>query len=168
MSKKQTPETFWNRVDVRGPDDCWEWLGSCNSSGYGSLAWHGKVVQAHRVAYWLTYGGDRPATKFRQDGWAKRHRRFVLHRCDNRPCCNPRHLFLGSMSTNLKDAYTKRRKTQPRSSHVNAKLSDNDVREIRMKYSAGDVRQADLATEYGVTQRAISLVVRNESYKDVI
>jgi len=168
MSAKQTPENFWAGVRVGEPDECWEWQRCKTSAGYGDLSWNGQVVQAHRVAYWLAYGGDRPATKFRQVGWAKRYRRFVLHRCDNRACCNPAHLFLGSMGTNMKDAYAKKRKSQPRSEHVNAKLSAEQVRAIRAEYSTGGVRQVDLAKKHGVCQRAISLVTRNETYKDVI
>jgi DNA-binding MarR family transcriptional regulator len=71
------------------------------------------------------------------------------------------------MRTNLLDAYTKGRKTQPKSDHVNAKLTPEQVLVIRTTYDAGGVRQADLAKQYGVSQRAISLVVRRETYKDV-
>ena len=71
------------------------------------------------------------------------------------------------MRTNLLDAYKKGRKTQPRSGHTNAKLTAEDVRAIRETYNGGGVRQVDLATRYGVSQRAISLIVRYETYKDV-
>ena len=158
---------FWNKVLVGHPDECWEWQGSKNSGGYGNLHLDGTTVQAHRVAYWLTYGGDKPMTKFRNVGWAKKYRRFVLHRCDNRPCCNPSHLFLGSMSSNQKDAYKKGRKVQPRSEHANAKLTADQVRWARRAYSEG-ARQIDLAEKLGVCQRVISKVVRNETYKDVV
>lgn len=168
MSRKQTPESFWSRVR-RGSDDCcWAWEGAKTSSGYGSVSWSGRVVQAHRVAYALVCGGVSLETGFRIVGQAKRYRRFVLHKCDNRSCCNPKHLFLGSMRTNLLDAYNKGRKRQPKSAHTNAKLSANEVRVIRAGYDAGGVRQVDLARKYGVSQRAISLIVRRETYKDVI
>jgi DNA-binding MarR family transcriptional regulator len=71
------------------------------------------------------------------------------------------------MRTNLLDAYRKGRKTQPRSKHVNAKLTPAQVRTIRARYVRGGVRQVDLAAEFGVTQRVISLIIRHESYKDV-
>ena len=167
MSAKNTPESFWARVQKKAPDECWEWQGACTSSGYGNLSWHGKHAQAHRVAFMLSAGGIAPQTKFRQEGVAKRYRRFVLHRCDNRKCCNPRHLFLGSMSTNQKDAYDKGRKVQPRSKHANAKLAATQVQEIRRAYAAGEAVQVELAAAYGVSQRAISLIIRNETYKDV-
>ena len=124
-------------------------------------------MQAHRVAYFLTFGGIGLQTGFRHEGRAKTYRRFVLHRCDNRKCCNPNHLFLGSMRANLLDAYKKKRKVQPRSQHANAKLTPEQVVEIRRRYDAGTDKQVPLAREFGVSQRVISLVVRRETYKDV-
>lgn len=167
MSTKNTPETFWSRVERGADPDCWEWQGSKTSAGYGNLSWHGAPVQAHRVAYYLTYGGIALQTGFRHDGKAKRYKRFVLHRCDNRLCCNPNHLFLGSMRTNMRDAYAKGRKTQPKSGHANAKLTPDQVRNMRAEYNAGSVRQVELAAKYGVSQRAVSLIIRHETYKDV-
>jgi len=167
MSGKNTPEKFWSRVSKKSAGECWEWQGSTTSSGYGNLAWHGLRVQAHRVAYFLTSGGIGLETQFRHKGRAKTYRRFVLHRCDNRLCCNPDHLFLGSMRTNQLDAYRKGRKQQPQSGHTNAKLSPKQVREIRKRYDSGEAKQTLLAHQFGVSQRVISLVVRRESYKDI-
>lgn len=167
MSAKNTPQNFWSRVKIGAANDCWEWQGSRSSSGYGNLSWHGIPVQAHRVAYFLTKGGIKLPTDFRQKNVAKRYQRFVLHKCDNRPCCNPEHLFLGSMRANQLDAYSKGRKVQPRSKHVNAKLTAEQVVEIRRRYDAGESLQVQLALEFGVSQRAISLIVRRETYKDV-
>jgi hypothetical protein len=168
MSPRNTPENFWRRV-ARGADDaCWDWQGARTSSGYGNLTWHGKHVQAHRVAYYLHYGGVALLTGFRLERRAKQYKRFVLHTCDNRLCCNPRHLFLGSMRANLLDAYHKGRKVQPRSKHANAKLTPKQVRELRATYDSGGIRQVDLALQYGVSQKVVSLIVRRESYKDII
>ena len=167
MTTKNTPEKFWATVQIKAPDECWEWQGAKTSSGYGNLSWNGANVQAHRVAYFLSNGGIALHTKFRQEGVAKRYRRFVLHKCDNRACCNPSHLFLGSMRTNQLDAYAKGRKVQPKSRHVNAKLSAAQVHAIRRRYDAGDGTQKELAAEVGVSQRVISLIVRHEAYKDV-
>lgn len=165
MSAKQTPDSFWSRVTKGNDNECWEWQGACNSGGYGTAAWGGKVVPAHRLAYFLHAGGIALATKFREEGRAKRYRRFVLHRCDNRKCCNPAHLFLGSLSANMKDAYKKGRKKQPTgSAHSNAKLTTEQVTDIRRRYDAGEL-QVPLAAEYNVSQRAISLIVRRETYK---
>jgi hypothetical protein len=167
MAVKHTPESFWARVDTGDKSRCWEWQGAKTSSGYGNLSWQGKPAQAHRVAYFLTHGGIALQTNFRHEGVAKRYRRFVLHKCDNRPCCNPHHLFLGSMRANQLDAYAKGRKVQPKSQHSNAKLTAQQVREIRNRYDTGADLQIPLAKEFGVSQRAVSLIVRRETYRDI-
>jgi predicted DNA binding protein len=71
------------------------------------------------------------------------------------------------MRANQLDAYQKGRKIQPRSRHANAKLTPKQVREIRRSYDAGEKIQVVLAAEFGVSQRAISLVVRRETYTDI-
>lgn len=162
------PEDFWKRVDVS--DDmraCWEWQGGVTSGGYGSLHVDRQTVVAHRVAYCLAIAKIPLLTRFRKGG-AKTGKKFVLHTCDNRVCCNPRHLFLGSMSDNQLDAYAKKRKIQPKSKHSNAKLTPDQVRKIRIEYATKKTYQYILAKRYKVSQRVISLVVRNETYTDVI
>ena len=162
MSAKQTAENFWSRVakGVIGCNGCWEWTGSCNNTGYGTVAVNGKVYTAHRVAAWYSNMiSELSAPKHKSD------KTFVLHKCDNRKCCNHDHFFLGSYTDNQLDAYKKKRKVQPKgSNHVNAKLTKEQVMEIRTRYSFGEY-QSPLAKEYNVSQRCISLVVRGETYK---
>lgn len=87
---------------------------------------------------------------------------FVCHRCDNPPCCNSAHLFLGAAVDNVRDMTAKgRRKRQ------NAKLTPDDVRSIRARYVRGRVRMADLAAEFGVSATEIGLVVNGKLWKDV-
>jgi hypothetical protein len=90
-------ERFWDRCDLSGgPDACWPWTGARTSWGYGNTRVDGKTVGTHRVAWQLTHGPI-PAGM------------SVLHRCDNPPCCNPRHLFLGSPLDNKADSIAKGR-----------------------------------------------------------
>ena len=162
MSARQTPESFWSRVKkTRG---CWEWQGAKNNSGYGTVWWEQKVYCAHRVAAWLS--GMVPSPQAVPDRHASRTaRKFVLHKCDNRLCCNPKHFFVGSLSDNMIDAYHKKRKRQPKGeAHSNAKLTDKQAADIRKRYAAGEF-QSPLAKEYGVSQVAISLIVRGVTYK---
>ena len=159
MSARQTPEGFWARVNKHGPNGCWEWTGCTNSTGYGNAAWHGKLYTAHRLAAFLVGLVDSPSRPV--NAAVRTH---VLHKCDNRRCCNPEHFFLGSFSDNQRDAYTKKRKVQPKGQHhTNAKLSNAQAEEIRAKYSLG-FTQVALAAEYGVTQTAISLITRGKTY----
>lgn len=90
---------FWERVLVGSADDCWLWQGSVRNNGYGQLQRRAicKIpLKAHRVAWELTNGSI-------PDGV------YVLHRCDNRRCCNPSHLFLGTGLDNINDMVSKGR-----------------------------------------------------------
>jgi hypothetical protein len=160
MSKKQTPENFWSKVNKGATDDCWEWTGCINSTGYGNVGWGGSNYTAHRVAAWLSDLVQTPSRPAHS-----REPTHILHKCDNRKCCNPNHFMVGSYSDNQHDAYQKKRRVQPKGQHhSNAKLTNEQAVEIRQRYEAGEY-QVPLAKEYGVSQRAISLIVRGETYK---
>ncbi len=158
MSRKQTAESFWARVKKsRG---CWEWQGSCNNTGYGTVGWGGSVYTAHRIAAWLSGLVGDPSTPTNS-----KELMHVLHKCDNRKCCNPKHFFVGSYADNQLDAYAKKRRVQPKGeAHANAKLTNAQAEAVREAYEKGQT-QTELATIYGVSQRAISLIVRKETYK---
>lgn len=160
MSRKQTPESFWAKVHKGKRNECWEWQGSRNNTGYGTVGWHGVNYTAHRVAAWLDGLVDSPyAPK------GSREKTHVLHKCDNRKCCNPHHFFLGNYRDNQKDAYDKKRREQPKGeAHTNAKLTDAQAKAIRRSYENG-MTQMQLAAIYGVSQVTISLIVRGKTYK---
>ena len=104
--KRATPEAiatkFWASVDRRGPDECWPWKLVTGSNGYGLLHIGSELKQtAHRISYELHFGPI-PAL----DGT---HGGCVLHKCDNRRCVNPAHLFLGTQGDNLRDMWAKGR-----------------------------------------------------------
>lgn len=162
MSAKQTKESFWAKVNGNRSqrNGCWEWQGACNSTGYGTVAWHGKVYTAHRIAAWLQGMVANPSAPK-----GKRAKAYVLHKCDNRKCCNPSHFFLGSYTDNQLDAYAKKRKDQPKGEkHTNSKLTNKEAKAVRDLYAKG-ITQKVLAKKFGVSQVAISLVVRGETYK---
>lgn len=96
--KKASPGVFWTQVSLFGPLDCWPWKGSLNSGGYGRLGAGvtGKKLLAHRRAYEIEFGTIGKGLK-------------VCHACDNPPCCNPGHLFLGTDADNIRDAASKGR-----------------------------------------------------------
>ena len=154
---------FWSRVSTRRKGaGCWEWQGSCNTFGYGTVPTQsGKCYCAHRVAAYLAELVDSPAApKDRRGGG------FILHQCDNPKCCNPAHMRIGTFSQNQKESYERERRTAPRGSNsANSKLTPEQVASIRATYAAGEVRQVDLAAQYGVCQRTISMIVRKETYK---
>lgn len=158
MSAKQTPESFWARV--KKTKSCWEWQGALNNTGYGTVAWGGHVYTAHRVAAWLSGLVIHPSKPTHAT-----EPTHVLHKCDNRKCCNPEHFFLGTYRDNQLDAYKKKRRAQPRGGqHVNARLTQKQANEIRHAYSVHCLTQAELANKFGVSQTAISLIIRKKTY----
>lgn len=89
------------RVDISGgPDACWPFVGARHVFGYGEFRTGCRAYRAHRLAYEVAYGGIPIGL-------------HVLHRCDNPPCCNPRHLFLGTNADNQADMRAKGRGYAP-------------------------------------------------------
>jgi len=138
-------EKFWASVDRRSPDGCWEWAHARSPLGYGK-AHIGRghvtpVVLAHRVA-WALANGEIP------DGL------LVLHRCDNPPCCNPAHLFLGTHEDNMRDMRSKGR-SNVGVRHPLARFSDEAVRAIRAARRRG-ISVAAIAQWLGVPRSRVS------------
>lgn len=149
--------------------DCWEWTGGKTVAGYGLFCTEGnRHVLAHRFAYELAYGAI-------PDGL------LVCHSCDNPPCCNPDHLWLGNDAVNAADMVAKGRSTRgdrhglrqhPEKAahgerHTHAKLREVDVIAIRTRYAAGGVTMQALANEYGINCSAISNVITRRNWKHV-
>lgn len=156
--KRSIEERFWEKVNIKGDTECWEWIGSrLKNKGYGQLNINAKTTLAHRIS-WKIHNGFVP------EGL------FVCHNCDNPSCVNPKHLFLGTNSDNLKDAAKKGMfhgndgKTKGESNWQH-KLTDNEVRAIRSLSSKHT--QRELAKIYGVHQKTIFMALHNLSWKHV-
>lgn len=148
-------ERFWNKVK-EGPG-CWEWQGYKFSNGYGGIKSHqGKrMLLAHRVSYAIAYG-EIPEGK------------LVCHKCDNTKCVRPDHLFLGTQADNLLDMRRKGRSGDRRvygEKNGSAKLTSNQVLEIRKRYLAGGITQKALAGEYGVSLPLIEKIIGGRLWK---
>jgi len=133
---------FWDKVNQATEDECWEWQGFCNSGGYGKIRIAGKSVSVHRVAYELSYG-EIPQS----EGY---HGTVVRHSCDNRSCCNPKHLLLGTQRDNCIDAVERGR--HARAGGVPPKLNDQSALEMICKYRTGRYTYAQLSRLYDISQ----------------
>lgn len=170
-------DEFWKHVDKSGgPDACWPGLG--RHRFYRNVRQGGRIRTRHRVAWELTNG------PIPEGLW-------VLHHCDNPPCCNPAHLFLGTNSDNQKDAYSKGRggfqrhevrrhrgddhyaRTQPwrlprGERHGGAKLTAAQASDIRRRYQPIRGQMTALAREFGVHRTTIQHIVKGVIWREDI
>jgi predicted XRE-type DNA-binding protein len=148
-------ERFWQYVDKGAQDECWEWRGprvKIPGQEYGLC---GGWVRAYRVS-WEIHNGPIP------------YGMHVLHRCDNPPCVNPAHLYLGTHVDNMRDRAARKRGKEARQNgeaNDNAKLTEAQVREIiYLLQGHNKVSQQRIADLYGVKQPQISRIARRESW----
>lgn len=171
-------DKFWSRVAKSTPDACWVWTGGVHGSGYGHFKHAGQCFKAHRVSYALTFGGIEWTTGRRGSRGL-----LVLHKCDNRSCVNPAHLFLGSQKDNMRDcAWKERIGHGERHGHV--KLTAEDVTEIKAMAAQGligqpgrgwnkDVREgrtlslATVGRKFGVSGKTIEQVLARRAWVGV-
>ncbi len=145
---------FWDNVDIRKPDECWQWRMHKIYTGYGYFTLKNRPIRTNRISWIFSYG-DIP------DGL------FVLHHCDNPSCCNPNHLFLGTQMDNMHDMISKGHKVvKTGSSNFHAKLSEDDILNIRTMYSNG-IYQKDIAKQFGICQQSVSLIVNRINWKHI-
>jgi hypothetical protein len=147
-------ERFWEKVDTSGgPSACWLWTASL-AAGYGQFMLNARTVpiRSHRFAWELSNGAI-------PDGL------FVCHRCDVKACCNPSHMFLGTILDNTRDATDKG--LMPRGErNGSAILNEATVRTILATPLERGVI-ARLAREHGVSVATIGLIVHRKNWRHV-
>lgn len=139
-------ERFQEKITKTG--SCWVWNACRNANGYGLINVEGKSTIASRLSYHI-HKGEVPLHL------------DVLHTCDNPPCVNPDHLYLGTASENMKDAYRRNRRKPSR------KLTQEQVNWIRANYDGKWGSATIIAKRFNVTYRAITLIARHERWRNV-
>lgn len=143
-----TKELIVSRCKTDPISGCWIWQGSRHEFGYGTMSERNKPVKVHQRIYELCVG--------------PRNGLCVLHRCDNPPCCNPDHLFLGTRLDNVRDCISKGRFPV---GHRNAmsKLSPSNVAKIRNS----NLPELTLAKRFGVNRSIINRVRNRKTYREL-
>lgn len=144
---------FWSKVRKGEPDECWEWTAFINPKGYGQFqVKDSRPAHAHKVALALVQGilvGD-----------------LVCHKCDNRKCCNPRHLYRGTPKSNMDDMIGKNRQRHPPmlgERNGNSTLTNADVRYIRRWYKK--VATAEITKYLGCSKDQVWQVGSGRTWK---
>jgi hypothetical protein len=137
---------------VVNADGCWRIPGQVSYRGYVYAWFRSKKLLAHRVAYMLFVGAI-PKGK------------LVCHHCDNRQCCNPDHLFLGSAADNTADMVAKRRHVHGEAT-CTAVITAADVLEIRRRVDTGE-SQRSIADDYGLVQPTVSKIALRQRWKHI-
>lgn len=133
---------FWSKVCIGGPDDCWLWQRGKDKDGYGKVSLSYRDLRAHRVAYVLANYVDPGAF-------------LVCHSCDTPACCNPAHLWLGTVADNDADRDVKGRANGPRGiKNKQHKLTTRQVKEIRQSCEV----QRIIAKRFGVSRSLVSMI----------
>lgn len=146
-------DRFFGNIEI-ADDGCWMWTGAVRGDGYGQMKIHVKPIAMHRYS-WELFRGEIPEGK------------LVLHKCDVPLCVNPSHLFVGTNKDNMDDMARKGRRNAPKGSgHVQSKLNESDIKEIRLFASLG-YSQPKIAAMYGVSRSNIGFIANRQTWKHV-
>jgi len=138
------------KVDRRGPDECWPWLAGRDKSGYGTLQVGHRPHRAHRIAWEAAHNATIPPGM------------VIRHRCDNPPCQNPAHLEVGTVADNARDMVERgrHRMGNPETlGNFRRRLTDDQVDEIRTRFTGAYGEKAALARRYGVSDEHIRRIL---------
>lgn len=151
---KQPPIDQAFASNIEKSSDCWNWIGALGPDGYGRITYSGKQYRPHVLSMILS-------------GVEPRKGEMVCHRCDNKRCVNPNHLYLGNAKTNSRDA-VERGLLCTGEAHHRAKLTDARVREMRALHASGNFSIQKIADCYGVTRITASRAISGKTWRQVI
>lgn len=148
---KNTEDRFWEKVDIGGVNDCWNWKAFVRRDGYGKFYFRGSCWAAHRVSFVLAGNEltkDKPC---------------VLHRCDNKLCVNPNHLFAGTYRDNIMDCINKGRFRvgfRGGENSYKSTLTNREVLEMRDLYRNDVLSTTEISQIYPISLAGASNICR--------
>ena len=151
--RKSMKERFFSKIIKKEDYECWGWRGALCNGGYGCFTMNKRVKPAHRAS-WEIHNGPIPKGL------------WVLHKCDNKICSNPDHLFLGNAKENVHDMISKGRNIRGELS-CHAKLTSNDIINIRKEYLNKNATYLEISRKYYVNASHIGRIIRKERWNNI-
>lgn len=154
---KTKEDKFWSNinVDLEHPENCWEWKSKSGTNEYAGSRWNNKSIGCHRKAYELWFRTSIPSDM------------FACHSCDNPPCCNPYHIFIGTRQDNVDDRERKGRNKMPHSKgeeHGQNKLTEQQVLDIVKLYKNSNHSYYTLAELFNVSFGNIRKIIKGQTW----
>lgn len=154
LNNRELITRFWDKVDKNETDECWNWKAGTQSKGYGSFGiGNGNTALAHRVAFELAFGENLEGL-------------CVMHSCDNRICCNPNHLKLGSIADNNRDMISKGRQARGMQ-NGRSQLTYDNIISMRSDFQAKEENLKELSEEYGIHYNTARNTIHGKTWKDL-
>jgi len=145
----EIPKRFWSKVLKLTENECWEWQAAVYKNGYGKFGVGNKIKLAHRVAYELAFGNLDDSS-------------LVCHSCDNRACCNPKHLFLGTCQSNTDDKCNKGRQS------IGEKIGTSKLSNEQVLSIFSDTRKhREIAIDFGVARTTVTLIKLGKTWQHI-
>jgi hypothetical protein len=141
---------FWRKMHIGNDSECWAWIKGFFASGYGRTSLNGRMFRSSRLAFMFFYGADPYPC-------------LVLHSCDNPPCCNPNHLFLGNETDN-NDDMTRKGRRPAGLTHGMAKMTPASVAELRTLYDRG-ATTVELVERFGISSAQVYKIATRQFWK---
>jgi len=133
---------------------CWVWLGAIRGeNNYGAMRINKRTIGAHRVSYMIHHGNIPDEMQ-------------VLHKCDNRLCVNPEHLYAGNQKQNIRDMYNRGRNVytgNKGTKHPSSKITEDIVIEIRLS----KLSEKELCEKYKLSRSHVSRIINNKSWRHI-
>jgi len=150
-------QRLWSGIQINRETGCWDWTKSLTSSGYGkiytdSLGRRSKLETVHRLMYKLFIGKIPDHMQ-------------VCHKCDNKRCVNPTHLYAGTQQDNTNDAKERHLLARGEKNGY-AKLTSSQVQQIRV-FKLNGMSSRDIGTKFNITQRHANAIIKGNSWNHI-
>lgn len=155
ISREKHLQHYWDRVDKRGPDECWPWTGAKNWKGYGIFSWNQVNSSAQRATWMIHHSVVLTSDQ------------HICHGCDNPECQNPAHLFLGNNNINIEDKMQKGRHRGARGERSGS-VKINTLAVVFIRLTRELLTSKQLAKIFGISYKQVQAIWQGKTWKHIL